>query len=157
MNLNFDKATLEDVLYVAHNLRSSDREECNAHTLEEACKTLQEAFEQSSHAWAIKNIEGYPVGILGLVPAPSLDRTGIPWLLCTEEADAMPKAFAQYSQHWLDICHALYPNLFNVVPSTSTKTLAWLKHLGFTLGAPMPNPKVKGTQVTPVYKVKLYV
>lgn len=53
MNLNFDKATLEDALYVAHNLRTSDREECNAHTDTEAVTTLHNSWEHSSHAWTV--------------------------------------------------------------------------------------------------------
>jgi hypothetical protein len=152
MNLEFDKATLEDALYIAANLRPSDREECNAHTDTDAPATLKKAWEQSSHAWTVKNIEGAPVAILGLVPAPGLKDTGIPWLLCTEEADAMPKAFAWYAQEYLDVCHAIYPKLFNLVPSTSTKTLAWLERLGFTLGKPMPCPKGNSLQLTPFFK-----
>lgn len=47
MYLNFNEATLDDALFVAHYLRPSDREECNAHTTEDAERTLQNAFESS--------------------------------------------------------------------------------------------------------------
>lgn len=157
MYLNFDKATLDDALFVAHYLRPSDREECSAHTTEQAEKVLTDALQLSSHAWAIRNDKGLPVGIFGVCPAPGLEYTGIPWLLCTTAADKMPKAFARYTQGYLDMCHSLYPKLINFVPSTSTKTLAWLKRLGFTLGNPIPSPKHKGVQLTPFYKEKSYV
>lgn len=157
MNLNFDKATLEDVLFVAHNLRSSDREECNAYTDTEERVTLQNAWEQSSHAWTVKTTEGTPVAILGVVPAPGLQNTGIPWLLCTEAAEAMPKAFAIYTPKYLSVLHAIYPKLFNLVPSTSTKTLAWVECMGFTLGESVPSPKGNGVLLTPFFKEVAHV
>lgn len=157
MYLKFTKATLDDALFVAHYLRPSDREECHAHTTEDAERILQNAYQSSSHAWAIRDENGLPVGILGVCPAPGLEHTGIPWLLCTDVADSIPKAFSKYSQEYLDICHALYPKLINCVLSTSVKTLQWLKHLGFTLGDPIPSPLHQGIQVTPFYKEKLYV
>jgi hypothetical protein len=153
MNLEFHKATLEDALYIADHLRPSDREECNAHTQEEARITLSNAWKASSHAWTAKTPEGKPIAILGLVPAPGMSDTGIPWLLCTEEAEAMPKAFLKYTPEYLGVFLAIYPKLFNVVTSTSTKNLTWLKRLGFTLGESMPSPKLRGVQVTPFYKV----
>jgi hypothetical protein len=153
LNLDFDKATLEDALYIADHLRPSDREECNAHTEAAARTTLETAWKASSHTWTAKSSEGTPIAILGLVPAPGMSDTGIPWLLCTEEAEAMPKAFLKYTPEYLAVFLAIYPKLFNVVTSTSTKTLTWLKRLGFTLGKSMPSPKLSGVQVTPFYKV----
>lgn len=64
----------------------------------------------------------------------------------------MPKAFARYTPEYLSVLHAIYPKLFNLVPSTSTRTLAWLKHLGFTLGESMLSPKGNGVQLTPFFK-----
>lgn len=153
MNLDFDKATLEDALYIADHLRPSDREECYAYTEAAARTTLETAWKASSHAWTAKSAEGTPIAILGLVPAPGMSDTGIPWLLCTEEAEAMPKAFMKYTPEYLEVFLAIYPKLFNVVTSTSTKTLTWLKRLGFTIGESMPSPKLRGVQVTPFYKV----
>lgn len=153
MNLDFDKATLEDALYIADHLRPSDREECNAHTEAAARTTLETAWKASSHAWTAKSAEGTPIAILGLVPAPGMSDTGIPWLLCTDEADSMQRAIVKYTPEYLSVLQAIYPKLFNVVPSTSTKTLAWLKRLGFTLGDSMPSPNLRGVQVTPFYKV----
>lgn len=157
MNLDFDKATLEDALYIADHLRPSDREECNAHTEAAARTTLETAWKASSHAWTAKSAEGKPVAILGLVPAPGMSDTGIPWLLCTEEAEAMPKAFLKYTPEYLGVFHAIYSRLLNAVPSTSIKTLAWLKHLGFTFGEPIPSPTQAGVEITPFYRVETHV
>jgi hypothetical protein len=71
MQLNFDKATLADALYIADRLRPSGLEECSANSTEEARTVLQHAWENSSHAWTMKTTEGTPVGICRSSPRGS--------------------------------------------------------------------------------------
>lgn len=130
-------ATREHIAYVAEHMRQSDIAELAA-----CGKTPQAALSLgliASEECYAGLIYGEPVCIFGV----RLEnwKWATPWLLGTDTIDRRRRIFMRESRHWFTEFAAKYGNLRNWVDARNTKSIAWLKWLGFEVGEPVPYGK----------------
>lgn len=128
-------ATHDYISHVAQYMRQADIDELAA------CGTNPEAallygFYNSGECYA-GLIDSEPICIFGI----TLENEGgnaIPWLLGTDAIDRNRKVFMRESQLLFSEFCARYRYMRNWVDVRNVKSIAWLKWLGFQVGAPEP-------------------
>jgi hypothetical protein len=69
--------------------------------------------------------------IFGVSPLSVLGGVGAPWLLGTDVMDANPRAVIRRSPRYIRPMLELFPHLMNMVDVRNTRSIQWLKFLGF--------------------------
>lgn len=115
------------------NLRPADRDECDALLGPgQERDALADGISKSLVVWVF-TINEQVAGIGGLVPVSLLGGRGIPWMLGTPAIDRHPGAFIRLNRPYIARMLALCPHLVNVVDARNVRSIAWLKHTGFTV------------------------
>lgn len=122
----------EDIFDLSQNLRQCDIDELSAvcdDTPDEAIiKSLQAsdlALTRAAH------VDGKLACIFGC--SPRTVNTAAPWLLCTDLIDDYSKTLTRDTREVVRNMLAKYPILTNVVDVRNTRTVAWLRVLGFEM------------------------
>lgn len=122
------------VQHVAAHMRPADVEEGRAHRHDKHFNVLmavrQSAAVSKGLCWGILDAHGEPMGACGAGPTPCA-TVGSVWLLGTPLLDRHGKTLVQGGRERIRDMHEVYPVLTNSAMTTNTRTLAWLKHLGF--------------------------
>lgn len=121
--------TLDDLRIIAENLRDQDAVEMSFLSKEHIVDAVVESYESSKLSLGIF-IDGKPAGVFGL--GEVTPEIGAPWMLGTE-------LLVKHSRPWLQaaptMCNtflAQYPTLINMIHKKNTRSIKWLKKLGFT-------------------------
>lgn len=126
------EATLEDLEELAPILRQADREEIEAATGKDVLDVLKSSLEFSTLAWAGR-VNGELLCVFG-VGSPSLaSGIGIPWLLGSKAIDKYSRTFMRQTTPYMKRMKKLCPLMVNFVDARNTKSIEWLKRLGFTI------------------------
>lgn len=128
-----------DIEHIAQHMREADVAEVHAgdHTPLEA---LRLSVERSAMTWCA-TVNGVPAALFGVAPVGSaLDPRGAPWLLGTDAVPASRRALASLTPRYIAQMLDAFPHLINCVHSRNTVAVAWLKHVGFTLGTTFDHP-----------------
>src|SRR5437763_235033 len=80
------RATLEDVTFIAKNLRQADRQECDATTAMPPELLLPQSVGAGRDVWTFHRNDGLPVGVFGADPT-SIPEVGIVWMVSTGEVN----------------------------------------------------------------------
>lgn len=143
--------TREDVDILVANMRPADMAELLATHDCDPHHALLHAISISPHRWAM-DVNGELGFIGGFVPVSLLGGIGSPWLLGTTLLNRYPGALTKVAMHYRDIGLGLYPVLTNYVDARNTKSIRWLRRLGYTI-ADEATPY--GPQRMPFYKFEL--
>lgn len=128
-------ATLADVDYIVKHLRKEDLDECRAaHTGSDTREVLLHSVRKS-YDCRVAEVDGVPFAIYGIGPAHT-EGWSSPWLVGTDVLTGhrrfltrvFPEALAEWSSK--------HPRQCNFVLSSNTKTILWLKWIGFTIADP---------------------
>ena len=120
------------------NLRAADRTEIEALMGPgKEREALTESMRLSVMSWTA-TVDDQVTCILGVVPANMLAGQGVPWLLGTPLIDKHRSAFIRLNRIYIPKMLAAFPHLFNIVDARNTKSIAWLKHMGFTVPPARP-------------------
>lgn len=128
-------ATREHIAYVAERMRQSDIDELAAcGGTPHAALSLGLIASEECYAGLIY---GETVCVFGV----RLEnwRWATPWLLGTDAIDKHRRIFMRESRSWFAEFAVKYGNLRNLVDARNTKSIAWLKWLGFEVGDPVPH------------------
>lgn len=128
-----------DVEHIAEHMRAADVAEVHAgdHTPLEA---LRLSVERSAMTWCA-TVDGVPAALFGVAPIGGvLDPRGAPWLLGTDAVPASRRALTSLTPRYIAQMLDAFPHLINCVHSRNTVAVAWLKHVGFTLGDTFDHP-----------------
>lgn len=130
------QATLADATHVGNYLRVQDYIEAYLQSHgKEPVAALQDTYRRSTVAFAAY-LEDCPIAVFGVTALG--DRQASPWMMATPEADRFPKDMVgfgrQFTQAWLQ----QWDYLFNFVNAANTKSIRWLKHLGYKVMDPQP-------------------
>lgn len=131
--LEYRRATPDDALYLSTRLR-----ECDVIELQLSHGNPPEAVISSldnSPESIVALDEGVPVAIGGCGESTGM---GVPWLLAAPGIYRHRKSLIKDVRPHIERWASKYPVLFNYVHSENTTSIAWLKHLGFTLGTITP-------------------
>jgi hypothetical protein len=128
--------TAQDVADLVRDLRDADRAELVATIGEDvdAVGAMQYVVEHSSHAWSIV-VNGRLSMIGGLFPMSNLlcDDAAQPWMMATKTMERMPGTLMRVGLRYLQVMRGCYPRLSNHVDARNTRSIRWLKRIGFTV------------------------
>lgn len=136
--MNIRKATVEDCLYLAENLRAQDIAELSASGYESNLSCLLTGIDSTDDTFVCCDENDIPYIICGTRPTDD-PKAGIVWALGTDIVKERRKEFIKLSLDWLDVCHGKYPILMNSVHAKNKEHIKWLKWLGFSFGSPFLN------------------
>lgn len=126
-------ATLSDVIFVAHNMRVEDVEECRAGGLT-PLDALTLSYYERIIAYTLLTPEGTPAAILGINASPISDKFGIIWMLGTDAIKQHRFTFLRNCKPYLQSVYELTGKdcFYNYTYHKNDLHHAWLKWLGFT-------------------------
>ena len=126
------RAISADIAFLAPKMRQADRDEIKASDNIGAAEALMTPFQYTGHrTWSVIGTdEEYVIGMFGSVPTLEPDY-GVAWLLSSDELFNYKKEFIRQSPEWVAQMGKNYKYLYNWVDCRNTKSIKWLKHLGF--------------------------
>ena len=133
--------TLQDVEHIAANLRAPDVRELQAmygpgvdllH-----CLLLSVAV--SDDVYVAVSAAGEPVALTGVAPVSLLGGLACPWLLGTEASVRYPRDIVAHGRRLVRKWERKYSHLFNYVDARNGRSIAWLRHIGFTISEAQPH------------------
>lgn len=127
------KPTALDALMVANDLRPADALEVMLSHGVSPHQAVRSSWSESDLCRGIADTNGRPVGLCGVVDHRI-------WMLATPGLTATKNGRRQLiveGRKWVDDCiKELGPPLFNQVYSKNSRSIRWLKSLGFSVGKP---------------------
>lgn len=127
-----------DVEAVVAALRPADAAECAALVgAERAAGAIAASLERSALAWTAE-ADGQVLAVLGVTPLNMLAGVGAPWLMATAGVERHRGALIRLAPSYIARMLAAFPHLRNVVDARNTRSIAWLRRIGFRIGAPVP-------------------
>lgn len=129
--LQFRPAQIQDADALAPILRTADRLEIQAVVGRDPAQTLRDGIASSDPCWAVLNASGDVISLFGVVPDPGNPRSGMIWLLGSEELATNPFAVLRASRAWVNRIHQHYDYFWNYVDSRNQVHIDWLRWCGF--------------------------
>jgi len=128
---------LADVDALLANLRPADAAEVEAARGPDLRHAVLRALALSTRTWAAE-VDGRLMLLAGVAPLSLLDGIGTPWTLGTREIDRRPGAFIRLGRAYIPRMRELFPTLVNHVDARNTRSIRWLKRMGFVLAPAEP-------------------
>lgn len=123
---------------IAEGLREADRREIYRATGQtDPFPLILDGIRKSTSAWTAV-IDGKPSIIFGVAPMSILTRTGVAWLLATDDVSKIKRKFIRESRSYLDEVSGDFETLKNWVDVENETSIRWLKWLGFEFKDPIP-------------------
>lgn len=144
-------ASIEHIAHIAAHIRDSDREEIWASTMSRPERALASGLYYSDFAQT-GMVDGEPVMMWGIVKESLIGNVGVPWMLATKRLDEVAVIFLRRCKAPLREAMNRYDRLFNYVDARNTRTIRWLKWLGFKLAE---KPVPYGFSNLPFYKFEM--
>lgn len=129
--------TAEDMRVLARDMREADVLEVTALHTEPLIEIIMSAVEQSVSAWSFR-ADGELVCIFGIVPQTPTSDVGVLWMLGTDAVDRHALEVTRSARDWLNEAQRVFPRLENYIDARNTRSIAWLKVLGFRFEDPIP-------------------
>lgn len=128
--------TQEHLEFIAKNIRKPDLDELWATCMQRPIDVLVSGLEDSS---AVKTgiIDDEPVCVWGVVEQSLLFNTGKPWMVASKNLDDAPLTFLRHCKPEVMKLLDNYDTLENYVDVRNTKSVQWLRWLGFTIDEPV--------------------
>jgi hypothetical protein len=123
-------ATFDHIEPIAKRMRQADVDEiwAAAAVLPRPAIALSLDAADITGTWLI---DGVPAAIGGV-------RDGVVWLLTTDLVDKHQRRFLMEAKRQFEDVKPMYDRLYNWVDARNTRSIRWLKWMGFTLDAPRP-------------------
>jgi len=154
--ITIKKSTEKDLAhFITVGLRASDvlEQKRMSGGKTEQDQAVNDSFYLSENKWTAFFNEA-PVGIFGLVPHPNImSSTAVLWFVATEEAESNKMMFLKASIDSMEKIKASgFSRIWNYVDAKNTKSVKWLKYLGFKL-----SPTVYSINGNPFYHFSMEV
>ncbi len=141
--------TQADVDALIANIRHDDRQELEA-SHGDYKKAVQMSFDKSKHKWSVY-ADGQFVCLFGMHQLGLLSDSAIIWMLGTVLIEKHKGAFIRHSREYIQAMLKVSPVLTNYCDIRSSKTVRWLKLMGFTFFDAEPY----GVKGYPFYRFEL--
>lgn len=138
--LHLARATTEAVHHIATHLREADQRELRAvhGDAVDFRALLRTAVLASADVCVLKTDDEEPVAVVGVAPVSLLGGQGSPWALGTERVDDFPREVVRLGRVMVARWAAQYDQLFNYVDTRNTRSIRWLRGLGFVMAPAAP-------------------
>lgn len=129
---DFDRLKL-----VIPTMRQADVEEAWAATHHSPEEAVEYSLRASRDAWM--GLAGQEIiCVFGVGEWSALSSRGVPWMLGFEGLEYHARGFLRHSITCVDHMKDKYDRLDNYVDERNTKSVQWLRWLGFTIGPAEP-------------------
>lgn len=132
MTITYREATVADAKSIHQNLREADLRELRASSGPNVLRTLIESVEMSQHTLCATRQDG-TVLLLGGCGASPNPEWGIPWMVCTDEAERYAVRLVRDARGTVAQWASHFTLLFNYVHAENHKSIEWLRRLGFSV------------------------
>lgn len=132
------EAKPEHIEPVASAMREADIMEIWAASKSRPVASLKHCMAISDYMKTII-VDGKPAGMFGTTPMSKLSGRGAVWMLGTPDIDRISKTFLRQSRKYVDEMLAPYRIIENYVDARNTRSILWLKWLGFVMLDPEPH------------------
>lgn len=123
----------KDLHGLAERLREADRIELTLAVGPDIQATLELAAQVSGECFVAETPEDGVIAFFGVTPTV-FPEIGSPWMVGTDAVLKYPKGIMEggrwATERWLE----KYPTLANYVHAENEASIAWLQHLGYSLG-----------------------
>ena len=130
MTITYRPATAADALALAPRLREADRLEVFL-AAGDVHAALLASIEAPGLSLAATNSGGEVIALFGVSDGPDM---GIPWMLASDEIMKHPRHLVDGCRRWVSEMLPRYRLLVNYVHAENATAIAWLQHIGFTIG-----------------------
>jgi len=93
--------------------------------------TLREGIASSDPCWAVLAGRGALIALFGVVPDAGITRSGMIWLLGSDELAKHRFAVLRWSHLWVARLHERYDHLWNYIDARNDVHMNWLRSCGF--------------------------
>lgn len=125
--------TIFDIAHVGGNMRPADAAEVWASSRSEPLTAVAESVALSDLCWAAE-VDGDVVALFGAAPLLGLiGRTAAPWMLGTPALDHNSVLLMKTCRGYIAQMRERYPHLLNYVDARNSRSIRWLKRLGFVV------------------------
>lgn len=97
---------------------------------------LKDTLAGSAMSWAMAAPDGV-VCLFGVAPQNLMGDTGLPWMVGTTRVVRERRALMRLAPAYIQRMLAAFPTLVNVVDARNLRSISFLRHLGFTILAPV--------------------
>lgn len=133
----FKPVTEDAVQFIAENMRQADKDEVTAFSgSSDIDAILRHSIHKSVLAAAIYRDEKL-LCIAGASCATMASTTGQPWMLGTDDLYREPRLFVIHGKRVIDEFKTRFTMLENYVDARNSKSIRWLRWLGFTIHNPV--------------------
>lgn len=119
------------------NLRQPDRDEVIALRGPDVLDALRKAVAVSDRVLVFE-YRGKLLALFGVVTTSLIEQAGCPWMLGTTAVDKYPGALMFQGRRYIAEMMAEYRYLENYVDARNSKSIRWLRKLGFKIHEPVP-------------------
>lgn len=130
--MNLAPFTHDALRQVMANLSAADRAEIEAARLDDPVRDFLQGADKSVRTGTVL-ADGVPVAVFGCVPWGDAERTGVPWMVCTEQFRAQPRRAMELSHQVIAGMREDFAVLTNYVHCHHDIAIRWLKRLGFSV------------------------
>ena len=134
------RATEQHAIAMGPNVREVDRAEVWAMRHIDPTDALLDCL--GPHAYTALD-DGTPIAMFGVLESGSIlgSEYAVPWLLGTDALDYRGLTIVRLSKVYMAVWKLRYKGMFNFVDARNTKSVRWLKTLGFTVHPAKPMGK----------------
>lgn len=140
MRKTFELATPQHVEAMRGRIRQADQDECMAASGVTAEEALLEGIRLTDYPVAAL-VDGEVVCVFGVRRLTILGATGIPWMLGTDALDRHARELLNLGRYYLGVQMQTFRVLTNWVDARNTRSIRWLRKLGFQVFEPEPYGK----------------
>ena len=121
-----------DLVLLTPRLRNADVDECEAlfgpGTVSEVAA---QTFAHSPVRYTV-SVDGVPIAMFGVGAASMLSDIGHPWMFGTPSIEKyLRRALIEEGRRYIVGMRQMFPRLENVVDARNTKSIRWLRRMGF--------------------------
>jgi len=129
------------LVYLATHLRRADVQELRASQGDgmSMLAILQQSVTISDECWVATTQTGEPVAVFGVAPIPQAAGYAAPWMLGTDTLSQHGRDIVQLGKRFARQWNAKYEHLLNFVDARNTKSIAWLRHSGYSIRPAQPH------------------
>lgn len=131
-------AGVQDVNYIADNIREADRQELWAASHLTPFQALKISFLISRDIVFVGTADDVPVCMYGVKPPSMLGNKAVPWLIGTEDVPLHSREFLRRSREVVEEFSERFPYMENFVDARNEDAVRWLQWLGFSVYYPKP-------------------
>lgn len=131
----------EHLAFLAPRLRDADVQELRASQGDSLTMLaiLQQSVTVSCECWVATTQTGEPVAVFGVAPLPHAAGYASPWMLGTDTLSRHGRDIVQLGKRFAGRWNAEYEHLLNFVDARNTRSIAWLRHSGYSIRPAQPH------------------